>query len=185
MAAAENERDWDLHLPMVTMAYRTSMQESTGCTPFYMMFGREARLPADVMFRLPSPPLQTNEYVQDMRFRLEQAYQQVRDRLNLQQRRQKALYDRGTHGSMYAVGDLVSSFRQVHVVNKIVSFPAVSLRVSILSSQDRKKGFTTTHTWLVHIVHVPHSANEAFTWEWDKKWLGGINFCSPVPCKLS
>eukprot|EP00731_Ephydatia_muelleri_P021513 Em0014g104a len=52
-------------------------------------------------------PTETNEYVQDMRFRLEQAYQQVRDRLNLQQRRQKALYDRGTHGSMYAVGDLV------------------------------------------------------------------------------
>ena len=74
MAASENEHDWDLHIPKVMMAYRTSVQESTGCTPFYLMFRREARLPADVMFRLPSSPLQVNKYAQDVRFRLEQAY---------------------------------------------------------------------------------------------------------------
>ena len=107
MAASENERDWDLHIPMVMMAYRTSVQESTGCTPFYLMFGREGRLPADVMFRLPSSPMQVNKYAQDMRFRMEQAYQLVRDRLQLQQRRQKALYDRTTNGSLYAIGDHV------------------------------------------------------------------------------
>eukprot|EP00731_Ephydatia_muelleri_P033154 Em0025g110a len=107
MAASENERDWDLHIPMVMMAYRTSVQESTGCTPFYLMFGLEGRLPADVMFRLPSSPMQVNKYAQDMRFRMEQAYQLVRDRLQLQQRRQKALYDRTTNGSLYAIGDHV------------------------------------------------------------------------------
>ena len=73
MAASENERDWDLHIPMVMMAYRTSVQESTGCTPFYLMIGREGRLPADVMFRLPSSPMQVNKYAQDMRFRMEHA----------------------------------------------------------------------------------------------------------------
>ena len=83
MAASENERDWDLHIPMVMMAYRTSVQESTRCTPFYLMFGREGRLPADVMFRLPSSPMQVNKYAQGMRFRMEQAYQLVRDRLQL------------------------------------------------------------------------------------------------------
>jgi hypothetical protein len=107
MAASENERDWDLHIPMVMMAYRTSVQESTGCTPFYLMFGREGRLPADVMFRLPSSPMQVNKYAQDMRFRMEQAYQLVRNRLQLQQQRQKAIYDRTTNGSSYAIGDHV------------------------------------------------------------------------------
>ena len=61
MAASDNERDWGLHIPMVMMAYRTSVQESTGCTPFYLMFGREGRLPADVMFCLPSFPMQVNK----------------------------------------------------------------------------------------------------------------------------
>ena len=35
LTASENEQEWDLHLPMVMLAYRTSVQESTGCTPFY------------------------------------------------------------------------------------------------------------------------------------------------------
>ena len=61
MVASENERDWDLRIPMVMMAYRTSVQESTGCTLISLMFGREERLPADVMFRLPSSPLQVNK----------------------------------------------------------------------------------------------------------------------------
>ena len=41
-AASENECEWDLH--MVMLAYHcTSVQESTLCTPFYLMLGYEAR----------------------------------------------------------------------------------------------------------------------------------------------
>ena len=85
IAAAENERDWDLHVPLLTLAYRTSMQESTGCTPFYLMFGREARLPADVVFGLPpnSIPQQVNQYALDLRGRQESAYQLVRDHMGI------------------------------------------------------------------------------------------------------
>jgi len=33
IVAKDREQDWDLHLPLVMMAYRTSVQESTGATP--------------------------------------------------------------------------------------------------------------------------------------------------------
>ena len=109
IAASENEHDWDLHLPLVMMAYRTSVQESTGCTPFYLMFGREICLPADVMFGLPpaSAPQQVNQYALDLRTHLETAYQRVRSHMEMQQRRQKALYDKTAKGHPFKVGDLV------------------------------------------------------------------------------
>ena len=83
-AASENEQEWDLHILMVMLAYRTSVQESTGCTPFYLMFGREARLPADVMYGLPpsSNPIQVNQYALDLRLLLKSAYQRVRELKN-------------------------------------------------------------------------------------------------------
>ena len=39
--------DWDEILPYITFAYNTSRQGSTGKTPFYLIYGREARLPMD------------------------------------------------------------------------------------------------------------------------------------------
>ena len=108
VVAKDNERDWDLQLPLVMMAYRTSTQESTGATPFSLMFGREARLPIDIMFGPPpgEQPASPSQYALLLR-RLEAAYDCVRTQLSLQQRRQKTLYDQKAWGAPYCVGDLV------------------------------------------------------------------------------
>ena len=49
------------------LAYRTSVQESTGCTPFELVFGRVARLPVDVMYGLPpmTSPTEVNQHALD------------------------------------------------------------------------------------------------------------------------
>ena len=49
MASIEDERDWDLKLPCLMMAYHSSVHETTKATPFSLMFGREVQLPIDVM----------------------------------------------------------------------------------------------------------------------------------------
>ena len=41
---------WGDHLRAICMAYNTSVQPTTGYTPFYLMFDRQARIPVDVMF---------------------------------------------------------------------------------------------------------------------------------------
>jgi len=40
-------KDWDKHLPYVLFAYRSSMQNSTGESPFYLLYGRDRCLPTD------------------------------------------------------------------------------------------------------------------------------------------
>ena len=72
------------------------------------MFGRESKLPIDVMFgKAPDQKLSTNEYTMKLRNSLESSYHTVRDRLKLTQRRQKNLYDKRARGSPFDKGDLV------------------------------------------------------------------------------
>ena len=109
IASREDERNWDLCIPAVMLAYRTSVQESTGCTPYFLLFGREARLPVDVMFGLPPnvPPQPVHQYSKDLRARLDTAYERVRERLGWRQRRQKMVYDRRRTGRTYGIGEWV------------------------------------------------------------------------------
>ena len=41
----ENQSEWDLYLDSVLFAYRVSKQSSTKYAPFYLMYGRQAKLP--------------------------------------------------------------------------------------------------------------------------------------------
>ena len=43
----DNQDEWVKVLPGVLFAYRTSVQKSTGYTPFYLMYGRQAKLPIE------------------------------------------------------------------------------------------------------------------------------------------
>lgn len=40
-----NVRKWDSLIPLVLFAYRTAKQNTTKITPFYLVYGREARFP--------------------------------------------------------------------------------------------------------------------------------------------
>ena len=44
----EREKDWDQYLDSILFAIRTSVQTTTKHTPFFLMHGREARLPLEV-----------------------------------------------------------------------------------------------------------------------------------------
>ena len=48
--------DWDQHLPFVLFAYRASMQESTLESPFFLLHGRDPRLPSALELDPPSRP---------------------------------------------------------------------------------------------------------------------------------
>ena len=42
------QSNWTQQLPYVMMAFRTSVHESTGYTPHFLVFGEEINLPIDI-----------------------------------------------------------------------------------------------------------------------------------------
>ena len=50
-AFCQTYKNWDKNLPILTLAYRSTVHEVTGFTPNYVMTGREIALPLDIMLR--------------------------------------------------------------------------------------------------------------------------------------
>ncbi|KAI3360729.1 hypothetical protein L3Q82_012872 [Scortum barcoo] len=81
---AEHQRDWDMHLPLVLMAYRSAAQDSTSCTAALLMLGRELRTPAEMAFGRPPdtpgvPP--GPQYARRLQDRMESVHAFARDQL--------------------------------------------------------------------------------------------------------
>ncbi|GBO39193.1 hypothetical protein AVEN_80366-1 [Araneus ventricosus] len=61
---SRNQIDWDTHLPLFLLAYRSKEHEVTRLIPAEMLFGRTLRLPCDILFGRPSEtPSSPNEYI--------------------------------------------------------------------------------------------------------------------------
>ena len=98
----QEEERWDEFLPELLMAYRASVHDTTKFTPFHLTFGREIRLPIDVMFgKTPDPVQEHTEYARELRACLENAHRLVRDNTKAAQKRQKDRYDRQASGGRY------------------------------------------------------------------------------------
>ena len=92
------------------MTYRSSVYESTGFSPYRLMFGEKCTLPIDVGLLLWEPDLPdpiTSPYAVWVRDALEVAYNQVRRHSGQEIQRQKRLYDRRAVRRLFAVGDWV------------------------------------------------------------------------------
>ena len=84
--AQSRPKSWDKEIQKVAFALRTSINETTGETPAFMMFGRDPKLPLDLMVGEPvsNPPPRTikiagiDEYKENLIHNLRYAYKIVR-----------------------------------------------------------------------------------------------------------
>ncbi|GFW69612.1 retrovirus-related Pol polyprotein from transposon 412 [Trichonephila clavipes] len=49
LLVSSNQQDWDKKLPFFLLAYRSDVHETTGYSPSQKFFGRDLRLPADLL----------------------------------------------------------------------------------------------------------------------------------------
>ena len=85
----ENQWNWDRLLPLLAMAYQSAVHESTGCTPNELMFGRDVRLPVDLMFGSPPVPVTPQDSTAlawQLREQVSKIHQLARGNLNIASR---------------------------------------------------------------------------------------------------
>jgi transposase InsO family protein len=94
----DTQRDWCEVVPLVMAAYRATPHDTTGYSPNKVIFGRENRMPLDLMF--PPPPGDPveqlpDDYVRALEERLRAAYEAVRQNTGAAAARRKDSYDVG------------------------------------------------------------------------------------------
>ena len=87
------ERDWDDHLPFLLFAYRVSAQESTKESPFFLMHGRDTRIPTETLLTFDRSPyaIDTEDYKVDLCSSLSAAWKLARANIEKAQASQKSL----------------------------------------------------------------------------------------------
>ena len=108
--------DWDCFVPFITFAYNTSVQQSTGRTPFYLVYGREARIPLEVMRGHAGAQEASGE---DALKSLQRAREFVQQKLAICQQDQKDYYDqRKRPAELFAVDDYVLVYKPIRKIGK-------------------------------------------------------------------
>ncbi|KAJ8333555.1 hypothetical protein SKAU_G00415630 [Synaphobranchus kaupii] len=106
----KSKSKWPQMLQMLTFCYNSTVHETTGFAPFYLMFGRVPRLPVDIMFHhvLENPNVVGHhEFVHHLKKDLSEAAWIAQQNAIGEQDRHAKIYNRKVRGMPLAVGDRV------------------------------------------------------------------------------
>ena len=98
--------DWDECIAAALMAYRTSVNDTTRFTPFFLVYGRDPILPLDTLLR-PKFKYMGEDYIPTMLQRLHIAYTHSKENTLEARERNKAYIARNAASQEYNVGDAV------------------------------------------------------------------------------
>ena len=104
----KNGKNWDRELPYVLFAYRASLQESTRESPFFLMYGRDPRLPSEeTLSGRVRETLDVEDYRSELASGMAEAWELARANVQKAQKRQKRYHDRRATDSLFRVGERV------------------------------------------------------------------------------
>ena len=107
----EQKKDWKRHVLALVHTYNYTKNAATGFDPYYLLFGREPRLPVDVEFGLlrgsQKGSLGESNYVSQLKMRLKFAQNKAKQMAKRHQAKHRELHDQKCRGTELEVGDLV------------------------------------------------------------------------------
>lgn len=102
--------DWKSYIGPLVHAYNCTRHDTTSFSPYQLMFGRNPRLPIDVVFGLVDSEEEEQsygKYIQLLKEKLKYSFELASRSSRKAQNRQKQYYDQKAHAAVLAVGDRV------------------------------------------------------------------------------
>lgn len=104
------KQQWSRHVGHLVHVYNCSVNEATGYSPYFLMFGREARLPIDLSFGVSSDGTSTKSYqrfVKVLQRELKSAYELAEENAGKKNAGNKRRYDQRLRYCHLVPGDRV------------------------------------------------------------------------------
>ena len=106
---------WADHIAGRVHAYNATIHETTGYSPYHLLFGRKPRLPIDVLLPEQQQPSRSiSRFAADLRESLQDAYAKAAANADKSRQKQKWYYDKRVRGAVVEVGDKVLVKRLAH-----------------------------------------------------------------------
>lgn len=102
----ENRNDWDVYAKYFQFCYNTTPNSSLNhrYTPFELIFGHKANFPSET-FESIEPIYNIDNYVNELKFRLQKTHEKSREILTKYKERMKAQYDKRVEELEIKIGD--------------------------------------------------------------------------------
>ncbi|UYV68139.1 hypothetical protein LAZ67_5003162, partial [Cordylochernes scorpioides] len=114
-----DQKNWDEILPFVTHAYNTTIQETTGYSPFFLLFGRKPMsLLDDDNMPIDNNMNDYDEYIENCLDKIARTRQVVINNTEKTQERMKRNYDKKHNERIYEPGHLVAVWTPVRKIGK-------------------------------------------------------------------
>ena len=109
-SAAEDPANWDIKVPHVMAAYRSTPHSTTGETPNRLMLGREVATPLQLLAPIVPEVANRPAWVETLHENFEEAYVSVQANIGKAQRQQKQSHDKRIKEMNFEIGQKVLMF---------------------------------------------------------------------------
>ena len=154
---------WPHHISTLVYAYNCTHSNATGFSPYYLLYGRQPLFPIDIEYGVFTPELSeaiTYKYVQELKSRLEHAFNKANEFCEKEASRTKERFDKTAKCSKLLPGDLVlvkrKGFTSKHkIADKWETEPYDGLPVYTVMRNDRQR---TLHRNMLFPLALRHDS---------------------------